>query len=122
MLAEDLHLSLAWDEYDEQDQNIVTWRFPGELDSESLPENGDGDDDDEAWEDEEDEESKAAVDWVLNKYEKAQVMEDDKEGDFDRRYEAGIKEKMDEWKRGYYKVCLFFLLMLPFIELILGGE
>ncbi|OBZ66144.1 5'-3' exoribonuclease 1 [Grifola frondosa] len=80
-LAEDLHLSLAWDEYDEQDQNLVTWRFP----------------------DEDDEESRAAVDRVLNKYEKAKVMEDDKEGDFDRRYEMSLKDKMDEWKRTYYK-------------------
>ena len=63
------------------------------------------DDDDEAWEDEDDEESRAAVDRVLNKYEKAKVMEDDNEGDFDRRYEASIKEKMDEWKRGYSKAC-----------------
>ena len=31
-LAEELHLHLAWDEYDEDDQNLVTWRFPGELD------------------------------------------------------------------------------------------
>ena len=112
-LADDLHLSLTWDEYDEQDQNLVTWRFPGELE-EPVPETGDSngkvegedesDDDDEAWEDEEDEESRAAVDRVLQKYEKAKVKEDDKEGDFDARYELSIKEKMDEWKRGYYKV------------------
>lgn len=108
-LAEDLHLSLTWDEYDDDDQNLVVWRFPGELE-EPLPENGNGhangeggDEDDEAWEDEDDEESRAAVDRVLAKYEKAKVMEDDNEGDFDRRYEASIKEKMDEWKRGYYK-------------------
>lgn len=110
-LAGDLHLSVTWDEYDEQDQNIVVWRFPGELE-EPVPENGDiiakveGEEeaDDDAWEDEEDEESRAAVDRVLNKYEKAKVKEDDKEGDFDARYELSIKEKMDEWKRGYYKV------------------
>ena len=41
---------------------------------------------------------------MLAKYEKAKVAEDDKEGDFDARYEQSIKEKMDEWKRGYYKV------------------
>src|ERR1700729_4535690 len=27
-LAEDLHLLVTWDEYDEHDQNIVTWQFP----------------------------------------------------------------------------------------------
>ncbi|KAI0671842.1 exonuclease II [Trametes maxima] len=106
-LADDLHLSIAWDEYDDDDQNLVTWRFPGELE-EPLPEDGkgsaDGDGDgDEEWEDEDDEEARAAVDRVLNKYQKAKVMEDDKEGDFDARYEMSIKEKMDEWKRTYYK-------------------
>ena len=29
--AEDLHLSVTWDEYDEDDQNVVTWQFPGAL-------------------------------------------------------------------------------------------
>ena len=109
-LADELHLSVAWDEYDEEDRNLVTWRFPGELE-EPLPDtNGSGknsgeDDDEGEWEDEDDEESKAAVDRVLNKYAKAKVMEDDKDGDFDARYEMSIKDKMDEWKRTYYKVC-----------------
>lgn len=107
-LSDDLHLSVTWDEYDEEDENLVTWRFPGELD-EPVPEDGEngevGDaDDEEEWEDEEDEESRAAVDRVLAKYEKAKVMQDDKEDDFDARYEMSIKQKMDEWKRGYYKV------------------
>ncbi|KAL6301387.1 exonuclease II [Sparassis latifolia] len=110
-LAQDLHLSLTWDEYDEEDQNLVTLRFPGELE-EPLPEGKNGssgegtpetEDDNDEWEDEDDEESRAAVDRVLNKYEKAKVMKDDKEGDFDARYEMSIKDKMDEWKRGYYK-------------------
>jgi 5'-3' exoribonuclease 1 len=108
-LAEDLHLSVMWDEYDDDDQNLVVWRFPGALE-EPLPEvegeqvNGDEGE----WEDEdedEDEESRAAVDRVLKKYEKAQVMDDDEGGGFDARYERSLKEKMDEWKRNYYKVC-----------------
>ena len=115
-LADDLHLSVTWDEYDENDQNLVTWRFPGELEEPVPdPENGDANgksdetiieqgDDDDAWEDEDDEESRAAVDRVLQKYERAKVQEDDKEGDFDARYELSIQEKMAEWKRGYYKV------------------
>lgn len=114
-LAEDLHLSLTWDEYDDEDQNLVTWRFPGELE-EPLPEGqGNGtpeaaaEGDDEEWEDEDDEESRAAVDRVLAKYEKAKVQEDDKEGDFDARYELSVKEKMDEWKRNYYRVSLLQL-------------
>ena len=110
-LADDLHLSVTWDEYDDQDQNLVTWRFPGELE-EMVPSNGVAtpaedaaeDDGDDAWEDEDDEESKAAVDRVLAKFDKLKVQADDKEGDFDARYEQSVKEKMDEWKRNYYKV------------------
>ncbi|KAK7682624.1 hypothetical protein QCA50_014424 [Cerrena zonata] len=101
-LAKDLHLSTAWDEYDDEDRNLVTWRFPGDLD-EPLPENEDASEDDDEWEDEEDEESRAAVDRVLAKYEKAKVMQDDQDGDFDARHEASVNEKMDEWKRNYYK-------------------
>jgi 5'-3' exoribonuclease 1 len=104
-LADDLHLSVTWDEYDEEDQNLVTWRFPGALD-EPLPEDG-VDDDEEGWEDEDDKESREAVDRVLKKYAKAPVLPEDGEGDFDRRYEASIKSKMDEWKRGYYKVHVY---------------
>lgn len=126
-LAEDLHLYVTWDEYDEEDelQNIVTWRFPGELEQ-PVPEDGaeapngsgtpaEDDENDEAWEDEDDEESKAAVDRVLAKYSKAKVSEPDQEGDFDARYELSVQEKMNEWKRGYYKVpirlCRSFLIL-----------
>jgi 5'-3' exoribonuclease 1 len=27
--VQNLHLSVTWDEYNEEDQNLVTWRFPG---------------------------------------------------------------------------------------------
>jgi 5'-3' exoribonuclease 1 len=106
-LAEDLHLLLAWDEYDEEDQNLVTWRFPETMAEPIQEQNGttpDGDDGE--WvdeEDEEEEESRIAVDRVLRKYERAPVLDDD-DGGFDARYEQSIKEKMDEWKRTYYRV------------------
>ncbi|KAH9945091.1 exonuclease II [Epithele typhae] len=112
-LADELHLSVAWDEYDAEDRNLVTWRFPGELE-EPLPENGngavkdEGEGDEGEWEDDDDEEAREAVDRVLNKYAKAKVAEDDKDGDFDARYELSIRDKMDEWKRGYYKGKLEF--------------
>jgi 5'-3' exoribonuclease 1 len=109
-LAEELHLSVSWDEYDEDDQNLVTWRLPEVLE-EPLPEadieqvNGDAGSDDE-WKDmdEEDDESRAAVDRVLKKFDKAPVMDDDEGGGFDARHEQSIGNKMAEWKRGYYKV------------------
>ena len=55
-LAEDLHLTTTWDEYDDEDRNLVTWRFPGELD-EPSPESGHPSDEENSddWEDEEDE-------------------------------------------------------------------
>ncbi|KIK92026.1 hypothetical protein PAXRUDRAFT_601915 [Paxillus rubicundulus Ve08.2h10] len=111
-LSTDLHLSISWDEYDDKDQNLVTLRLPGSMEDQvpDLP-NGDdanGDEDDEGqWEDvseEEDEESRLAVDRVLKKYEKAPVMDEEEGGGFDARHEKSIKDKMDEWKRGYYKV------------------
>jgi 5'-3' exoribonuclease 1 len=113
-LAADLRLFVTWDEYDEQDQNLCTWRLPGASD-EPIPEEADnGNGADEQWEDvEEDEddegedaEASEAVDRILKKYEKAKVAKLDAEGDFDARYEQSIREKMDEWKRGYYKVYL----------------
>lgn len=108
-LAGDLHLSVTWDEYDDVDQNLVVWRFPGALD-EPLPEVGDDEthENEGEWEDEEeeeDEESRAAIDRVLKMYEKAQVMDDDEGGGFDARHEQSLAEKMDEWKRNYYKAC-----------------
>ncbi|KAG2356543.1 hypothetical protein BDR07DRAFT_1423055 [Suillus spraguei] len=45
-LAEELHLSVTWNEYDEEDQNLVTWRLPGFLDeplAETDPEQANGD-------------------------------------------------------------------------------
>ncbi|KAJ7067517.1 exonuclease II, partial [Mycena amicta] len=113
-LAEDLHLGLRWDEFDEEDRSLVTWRFPGlagagadDDDEEGGKPNGgdeeweDVDDDDD--EEEEDPEAQAAVERVLKKYEKAPVADDEAEGGFDARHARSVNEKMDEWKRGYYK-------------------
>ncbi|KAI9509818.1 exonuclease II [Russula earlei] len=105
-LAADLNLELAWDEYDENDQNIVAFDVPGtpeepQADPEDEDEGGEGEDEDEWVSDEEDEEARNAIDRVLNKYRKAKVLEHASE-DFDDRYEQKAKEKMDEWKGSYY--------------------
>lgn len=104
-LSADLHLSVAWDEYDDEDQNLVTWRFPGAFDDDD-DEVVEGESADESgWEDaEDDEEAIAAVDRVLKKYEKANVTDSDDEGSFDERHERMVKERMDRWKRDYYRV------------------
>ncbi|KAI5988596.1 exonuclease II [Pisolithus albus] len=111
-LSEDLHLSVSWDEYDDEDQNLITLRLPDTL-PEPMPDVEDGEadaddskEDESEWEDvpdEDDEEALLAVDRVLDKYGKAKVMDDDEGGGFDDRYEAAIQEKMAEWKRNYYK-------------------
>lgn len=116
-LSEELHLDVGWDEYD-QDQNLVTWRFPrmshqvgekgeGEEEGEEPIIEQDGSTSNSEWEDEasgDDDEAHAAVDRVLKKYEKAPVVDLDAQGSFDERHERSMKEKMDEWKRGYYQV------------------
>lgn len=137
-LSADLHLSVQWDEYDEQDVNLVTWRFPRVVDdgkgkpeskkeTEEVVEDGAEENSDE-WEDEEDDEeedaeSRVAVDRVLKKYEKAPVEDLDAQSTFDERYERSVKEKMDEWKRGYYQVRFSLILCMYSIKicvLILG--
>lgn len=58
-------------------------------------------------EEEEDEESRAAISRVLKKYDEAPTFDDDADGGFDARQAKALKEKMDEWKRGYYHVRFF---------------
>lgn len=108
-LGADLHLELAWDEYDENDRNIVTFRVPGAHEEPRADvEDGDGGNEDEWVSDEDDEEAMNAVDRVLEKYRKAKVLGHASE-DFDDRYEQAVKEKMDDWKRSYYMVRLKFI-------------
>jgi 5'-3' exoribonuclease 1 len=103
-LAADLHLELAWDEYDQNDENIVTFCVPGTHEEPHADPEDEGEGNDDEWvSDKEDEEARNAVDRVLDKYRKAKVLERASE-DFDERYEQAVKEKMDEWKRTYYMV------------------
>ena len=96
-LAQDLHLTLSWDEYDDEDQNLIVLRFPGVLESPLDDEDSESDSQDEA-------EATAAVDRVLRKYDKANVLTENVEANFDSREELRLKQKMDEWKRTYYWV------------------
>ena len=96
-LALDLHLTLSWDEYDEEDQNLVVLRFPGALESPLEEQDSDSDSQD-------DTEATAAVDRVLGKYEKAKMQMENAEDNFDSREELRLQRKMDDWKRAYYLV------------------
>ena len=62
-------------------------------------------------EEDDEEEGRVAVDRVLKKYEKFKVQPEDGEGDFDKRHDLMIQEKMDEWKRAYYRVSLTISLI-----------
>ncbi|KAG8853916.1 hypothetical protein FRB96_007925 [Tulasnella sp. 330] len=97
-LAADLHLFLAWDEYDDQERNLATLYLP-------EPEANDVDEDgDEPWEDEG--EADAAVDRVLKRYGKLKVL--DGTESFEDMEEARMKDRMDEWKGTYYREKLQF--------------
>lgn len=98
-LANELHLTLRWDEYDDQDQNILTVCFPVPL---GPGENSDGSSDDHSDQDD-DSEGDAAVDRVLSKYSKLRITDAD-DVDSDEQYERRLVEKMDAWKRDYYRV------------------
>jgi 5'-3' exoribonuclease 1 len=103
-LATDLHLELAWDDYNDDDENIVTFSLPrSQEEPESDAADGEEGNEDDWVSEEEDEEARNAVDRVLDKYGKAKVVEH-ADKDFDERYEQALKEKMDEWKRTYYTV------------------
>ena len=100
---------MAWDEFDEQDRNIVSLYLPAPLPSRIssnavVQEDGDAEWEDESSDDEAAaEESIIAIDRVLNRYQNAVTLA---EGDdeFDKREAERLRLKMDEWKRNYYKV------------------
>lgn len=124
-LASELNITLAWDEFDDHDQNVISFYLPSPPASSSsrrqaqVVEEGEGDDEGE-WEDasssgdeEALQESNIAVDRVLNRYLNGTTL-DDTDEEFDKREAERLKEKMDEWKKSYYKVsCLIGSSHLP---------
>lgn len=78
---------------------------------EGVSENGDGlegEEEDGEWSDagegeDEADEGDLAIQRVLGKYEKAKVVENVAEDDGES-YEEKMKVKLEEWKKGYYKV------------------
>lgn len=96
-LAQDLHLTLSWDEYDDEDQNLVVLRFPGALESPLDDKDSESDSQDEA-------EAAAVVDRVLRRYDNAEELIENAEDDCASQEEVRLKQKMDEWKRAYYWV------------------
>ena len=96
-LAQDLNLTLSWDEYDEDDQNLAILRFSDAPESPWDEQGSESDSRDEA-------DIIAAVDLALRKYEEAKVLVETVEDNFDLREEIRLASKVDDWKRGYYWV------------------
>jgi 5'-3' exoribonuclease 1 len=109
-LADSLHLRTTWDEVDDYGQSLIVLCF----DMEGLSVDGEGEGDapdgeandaveeDGEWESEAgDAEGDLAIQRVFAKYQKAKVV-DNTEEDFSR--EETMKQKMDDWKKTYYKV------------------
>lgn len=105
-LAKELHLILRWDDYDEEDQNLVTFLLPVSASDTSEKDDSSSEDNDEDWED--DSEGNAAVDRILEKYAKLKLSDADGV-DSDETYEQKLLQKMDIWKRDYYRVREAFI-------------
>lgn len=108
-LADQLHLSIAFDEYNDKEEPIITLRLAEDMvdmmtaEDEDLAEGMDQidlDDDEDEW--------REAINRVLEKYEKAPVIPDRTEAEFEEQYEAQFQQKMDTWRRDYYHVCCAF--------------
>ena len=104
-LAAELNLNLTWDDFDEEDQNVVSVYFPAQRPPAPVLGSGDaeGESEDSSEDDEAIQESNAAIDRVLNRYSNAKTIENGEE-EFEIREAARLKEKMDEWKQAYYRV------------------
>jgi hypothetical protein len=83
-LAGELNLNLTWDDFDEEDQNVVSVYFPAQ-----PPTPGSGAAEGESEDSSEDDEA---------------IQESNAEEEFEKREAARLKEKMDEWKQAYYRV------------------
>lgn len=108
-LADSLHLRATWDEVDDYGQSLIVLSFDMEgvsedgTASEAEGQNGEeAEAEDGEWESETGE-GEVALNRVFGKYEKAKVVENTVD-DFEETYEETMKQKMDEWKTGYYKV------------------
>lgn len=119
-LADALHLRATWDEVDDYGQSLIVLSFhedgaalEGEqTNGEEQDEEQDGD-----WESDAGE-ADLAIQKVFAKYDKAKVIENT-EDDFEQTYEEKLKEKMEDWKKTYYKVSYLDPLR---IKLTSAGE
>jgi 5'-3' exoribonuclease 1 len=113
-VASELRLSIAFDEFNEQDEPVIALRLDEEMvdlmQADGLADDIDGFTIDGESTSGQEGEWKQAIDRVLNKYDKAPTLPDHSESDIEDQYQAKLKEKMDTWKREYYKVRLVYSL------------
>ncbi|KAJ9097377.1 hypothetical protein QFC19_006846 [Naganishia cerealis] len=107
-LADALNLDLAWDEVDEYGQNLIVIRPSKPTSSKQPSDDGDvlsdedlSDEPVDASSSDDDIESQEAIQRVIAKYEKAKVVEI--QGDPDEHREVTLRNKLEEWKKGYYE-------------------
>jgi 5'-3' exoribonuclease 1 len=114
-LADKLHLSISFDEFDENDEPLIVLRFDEDMldlaeadvskdfnNLELADENGAA----EEWQDEDEDgnEWQKAIERVLSKYEKAPTLPAFNDADWEDQYSKKLTEKMNTWKSQYYKV------------------
>jgi hypothetical protein len=107
-LAGELHLEVAYDEFDENNYNIIVLLFDDEA-LELARAESDDDDDEEA----EMAEWKQAIHRVLFKYGKAEVAKEFNEAEQEQSHATQLEGKMNTWKKEYYKVCYVLSLNYP---------
>lgn len=100
-----MNLVITYDEFDAEGINLVVLLFDAELlnlaneissdEDEAEPASGE-------W--------KSAIERVLKKYEKAEVAKDFDENEWEDEHAKQLQEKMNTWKKEYYRVCLLLLL------------
>lgn len=106
-LADQLHLSIAFDEYNDKEEPIITLRLAEDMVHMMTAEEEDlADGIDQIDLEDEGDEWREAINRVLDKYEKAPVIPDRTEAEFEEQYAAQFQQKMDSWKKDYYHVCL----------------
>jgi 5'-3' exoribonuclease 1 len=119
-LADKLRLSISFDEFDENDEPLIVLRFDEdmlglaeadvseELDGLTLEEQRHQNGAEDVSEEPADGEWQQAIERVLSKYEKAPTLPAFNDADWEEQYSRKLTEKMDNWKREYYKVRLFW--------------
>lgn len=95
-LADELHLSVTYDEFDEAGKALIVLSFEAEMINLALAEEEEEEELDGEWKD--------AIKRVFKKFDRAEVAVVVEQ----ESYETQLQGKMNTWKREYYKVRILF--------------